>query len=970
MVTLFGSAQGLKLNGSFLLPDSTVLVAAEAPNLDWLPASIAVTNLDVSQVDVDSRSDRSRGFIIHFNKGQTAVLRVVAFPENTVESVNKFKTNTVPGKPMGDLFVSGRRVSNKPGYYVARLGNNFVNGVPTAVAAFINLEAGTVSTGGKHNYDGPSYHARFQPFDVMSSGKIIAGIGEEFEFDWSALNSFDRNGKRAIVNNFPAQYVVVDTIGRRGMESNVVESHYPANATPAKLLVKVSRDPDVFDSLRTLGNAGSFLVLKAYREGGLRSRNLADFNTLLTDENGNPNRKGAMPDDYLFDYPCNDDTCPATLPGYLGYKRADIWTGRVGDVAIDKRNNNIYFAYTTPTVGPQLSPGGDGGGFDFQSTVVALDSNGNMRWWARLQRETVAGSPADQFVDGLAIDYINDKLVVLGRTFDTCSYSFWQGNQIQRSGNQSTFQDKFSGSNTQIEVSWLGKYELGTGQISNATYIGELDRAELNGVRNSDPNFSTWPDLNTANLNLTQTRAEVGGNTLGVDDSGRVFVALAARGRVLTNSTAFQRSPAPDIRTPNDSLPAISTSFVRVYANDLKSVKYSTLVSGVWNPRNGADGNNVTIGGVLPLKNGVSITGFHNGRKIQIPTLNSPSYGQDSILIGRSSGIIGRLFFNCVGDPLGDVGAVSAPATHCVGQRTEYSVRQGYPAHQWFLPDSNWKGSSSSNRIQITSRPGGGGLLRVVAKNQCRVSLPSIFDLQAPLANPIGSTKGVICSNGIGADTLSARGGTAGNYRWYTSDTASVPIAGATQATYIVSSLSMPTLFYVSYISGNCESLRTAVLARFGLPAAPTLTYNNGALVSSPTPVGFVREWLRNGVSIGYDGSSFIPTPSESGDYQIRITNRCGSSLSNVFTGNGVRVKTGTFGLFPNPASTTITIKASGTAIITSAVVINSQGKTIMVQEPIANQSTIGIQKLSAGFYLLRCQYANGQTETRSFLKQ
>jgi gliding motility-associated-like protein len=78
-------------------------------------------------------------------------------------------------------------------------------------------------------------------------------------------------------------------------------------------------------------------------------------------------------------------------------------------------------------------------------------------------------------------------------------------------------------------------------------------------------------------------------------------------------------------------------------------------------------------------------------------------------------------------------------------------------------------------------------------------------------------TDGVICTPG--AATLSASGGTAGQYRWYTLPSGGGLIAGQTNATYTTPVLSTTTTFYVSIDDGNCESARVAVTATVGGPA-------------------------------------------------------------------------------------------------------------------------------------------------------
>ncbi|HMR56813.1 MAG TPA: gliding motility-associated C-terminal domain-containing protein, partial [Cyclobacteriaceae bacterium] len=66
--------------------------------------------------------------------------------------------------------------------------------------------------------------------------------------------------------------------------------------------------------------------------------------------------------------------------------------------------------------------------------------------------------------------------------------------------------------------------------------------------------------------------------------------------------------------------------------------------------------------------------------------------------------------------------------------------------------------------------------------------------------------------------TLSATGGTAGQYRWYTVPTGGTALAGQTNSTFITPVLSTSTTYYVSVHDGTCEGSRSPVLATIAVP--------------------------------------------------------------------------------------------------------------------------------------------------------
>jgi len=86
--------------------------------------------------------------------------------------------------------------------------------------------------------------------------------------------------------------------------------------------------------------------------------------------------------------------------------------------------------------------------------------------------------------------------------------------------------------------------------------------------------------------------------------------------------------------------------------------------------------------------------------------------------------------------------------------------------------------------------------------------------------DPPTATEGANC--GPGPVTLTAAGGTNGNYRWYTTATEGTAISNATNATYTTPVLNATTTYYVALVSGNEESARTPVTATINpIPMAP-----------------------------------------------------------------------------------------------------------------------------------------------------
>ncbi len=147
---------------------------------------------------------------------------------------------------------------------------------------------------------------------------------------------------------------------------------------------------------------------------------------------------------------------------------------------------------------------------------------------------------------------------------------------------------------------------------------------------------------------------------------------------------------------------------------------------------------------------------------------------------------------------------------------------------------------------------------------------------------------------GTGTVTLTAAGGSAGQYRWYTVSTGGTPIAGQTNSTYTTPSLTTTTNYYVSIDNGTCESTRTLVVATINtIPGAPTTTGNSACGTASLTltaaggSAGQYRWYTvpTGGIAIGGQTNATYTTPAltTTTTYYVSIDNgTCASSRTSV----------------------------------------------------------------------------------------
>jgi hypothetical protein len=620
------------------LSNGKLLIAGQADNLNWLPPGTPITTLTINLAPgvsaLNSVDSRVAFLMLLSGPNMGTIEHVVRFPAGTVADVSRIRTTNEPGQPTGTMYISGKRTFTtdltQDGYYIAKLNNNFVNGIPTACSWLYPVSA-------RPRGANTSAYKIIQPWDVGNDGSVVYGLGTDYDWSWAAIEKLDANGNKAVVENWPYH-----------QGTNGEQTYKPASAYTGGIPTYSS------------------VVLKAERAGSLRSSvngtsywNGYNFNGL--DENNKP-RKGKFPDDWFFgaaegDVPpdgrnygrltdgLNYSTSPKAYRTNFGSTRP---TARLGSIVIDRRDNHIYFGYSTQSAfkdGNKWVP-------DFEPVIVAMNQTGAIKWWARLYEQNRISEP-DQYIDGLAIDYTNDYLVVLARQHGFNVNMFWRGNNLFFNAAANGFKNTNSGINT-IQTghySWLGKYDLIRNpvgplpvqpKIFHATYIAEYaDNPTGLGAPSSDPKLDNWPAPNSGFPDLNTTRCQT---YLSVAPNGNVVVIGNGR-RTITTVDAHQKMPKPGTGS-------VSTwnQFIRVYRPDLSWPVYSTLLTGAWDTLSGVGGANTEIYAAIPFNNGVYVVGYHQAdpttgvaRPNGIPTANVPTWG--SATPNGESAIFGRLGF-------------------------------------------------------------------------------------------------------------------------------------------------------------------------------------------------------------------------------------------------------------------------------------------------------------------------------------
>jgi len=192
----------------------------------------------------------------------------------------------------------------------------------------------------------------------------------------------------------------------------------------------------------------------------------------------------------------------------------------------------------------------------------------------------------------------------------------------------SGFQNRFTGTQGDIHISWLGKLKLSNGEIHASTYMAELSEGTGSlGNAHSDPNLDGWPDPNTGWPNVNTTR--MARNSIKATSTGDVVVIAQGR-RTITTANAYQKMVKPYYGGSS-----AWNSFVRVYEDDFSKPLYSSLVVGEWDTLTQVGGGNVELFGTYKTTTGVIAVGKHTAdasgvaNGYPIPVINVPSWGNN-----------------------------------------------------------------------------------------------------------------------------------------------------------------------------------------------------------------------------------------------------------------------------------------------------------------------------------------------------
>ncbi|MDQ3073256.1 MAG: hypothetical protein M3Q97_08355, partial [Bacteroidota bacterium] len=272
LVTYAGNEGDERFYSVIQLSDSTYLATGTADDLAWVPSGITITQISAPGINNASNTTDKIGFLLHLSSDLKNALRVIHFPAGAVQDIRHIKTSNMPGATTSDIFISGTTMdsrANGGGYFIARLNNNFVSGVPTGISWVYNVyAAGRIQSE--------------QPWDVGSDGKVVFAAGQSYGKDSLVVLRLKADGSGLdIVSGWRTHWGTNVATGK-----NASAQFSPSNAHP---YIAVSF---------------SMIDFKASRRCDLRSWSSGEYGVVTGDGNGS-SRTGTWPLDIFYSSSCD-----------------------------------------------------------------------------------------------------------------------------------------------------------------------------------------------------------------------------------------------------------------------------------------------------------------------------------------------------------------------------------------------------------------------------------------------------------------------------------------------------------------------------------------------------------------------------------------------------------------------------------------------------------------------------------------
>jgi gliding motility-associated-like protein len=421
-------------------------------------------------------------------------------------------------------------------------------------------------------------------------------------------------------------------------------------------------------------------------------------------------------------------------------------------------------------------------------------------------------------------------------------------------------------------VSFSSKVDFTSGSGPYLVSIGDLDgdgKADLVSPNVISDNVSVFRNTigSISPLTITSFTPTSGAIGASVAITGTNFDIIPTNNILSFNGIATSVT-ASTSTTINTTVPAGATSgkiTVTIGCNSaISAADFVVTMTALptitsFTPPSGPVGTTVTITGTNFSTTPANNTVTFNGTTAAVTASTTTSI-TTTVPAGATAGTItvtvagntttSATNFTVTASPVIIITTQPSSFTACVGQTATFTTAATGTTnitYQWqFSPDgvvpytdiANGGGYSNATTATLSVNTiGNFGLGRY----RCRINgdfAPEVITNDEGLfINPISTAPTVVGANrcGAGSVTLTASGGTNGQYKWYTTPTGGTAIVGEPNSSYVTPSITSTTSYYVSLNTNGCESNRTLVTATLTIAPAPTATGVSGCPASAVT---------------------------------------------------------------------------------------------------------------------------------------
>jgi hypothetical protein len=309
--------------------------------------------------------------------------------------------------------------------------------------------------------------------------------------------------------------------------------------------------------------------------------------------------------------------------------------------------------------------------------------------------------------------------------------------------------------------------------------------------------------------------------------------------------------------------------------------------------------------------------------------------------------------------------AANGPLTFCSGGAVELSTTDG-STWQWYQDGNAIDGATASTLVVVTS-----GAYTVVTTSDAgcvsEPSAPAVVNVVVTPGTPEVLADGDLTFCDGGVVVLSTPGIPGASYQWSLNGDV---LAGAENDSLVVTTAGTYGVTITLGAGCSASSTDNASVVVNPLPDQPVITQNADSLLTTGTGT---FQWYLDGSPIT-DATATYVLPTQSGTYTVVVTDANGCTATSepfifISTAVGGQGAEQTPVIWPNPTDGVLTLRAPSTMAGATFIIRDLAGRSELSGR-VGASTTIGVDHLAQGSYLLQVVEPNGRSSVLPFVKR